>query len=127
LQCVAVCHEIFLPFNALATANGVPRDNARVCRELVFLVCCIVLQCAAVCCRVLQGVAVCCGVLQSVAVCCRVSRNLPVLVCSSDNEWNGVLRADERVCRESFLVVRCSVLQRVAVSCSVLQCVKNFS
>jgi len=52
-------------------------------------------QCVAVCCNVLQCVAVCCSVLQQIG-------------CMRD-------------CRHTFTKI--SVLQCVAVGCSVLQCV----
>jgi len=58
------------------------------------MLCCSVLQCAAVCCSMLQCMTVRCSVLQYAAVCCSV------LQC---------------------VAVCCSVLQCVAVCCSVLQ------
>jgi len=81
LQCVAVCCIVLQSYS-----------------EVVFSVCCSVLQCVA---SVLQCVAVCCNVLQCVAVV----------------QWRGIFSVLQCV------AVCCSVLQCVAVCCSVLQCV----
>ena len=87
---------------------------------LYVAVCGNVLQCVAMCCSVLQSmrklvlkvdarcVAVCCGVLRCVAVCCRACAN-----------W--FLR------RMTGTIVRGSVLQHVAMCCSVLQGMRNLA
>ena len=62
-------------------------------------------------------VAVCCSVLQCVAVCCRVLQR--VAVCSIYN-WDTTTYP--RLCIDTFLLPHdscCSVLQHVAVCCSV--------
>ena len=74
-------------------------------------VCCSVLQCVAVCCSMLY-VAVCCSVLQYVAACCSVST---LLTHASLSYLMSTATHRVAVC--------CSVVQCVAVCCSVLQCV----
>jgi len=76
--------------------------------------------CVAVCCSVLQCVAVCCSVLQCVAVCCSVFR------------WE--MRDDKSCVTLVYLKLNLYVPfywthpwpRRVAVCCSVLQCVAVF-
>jgi len=80
---------------SLCTTCSVPQSE---------VVCCSVLQCAAVCYSVLQGVAVCCSVLQCVAVC------------------YSALQGVAGCCSELQCVAVCySVLQGVAGCCRVLQ------
>jgi len=93
-------------------------------------VCCSVLQCIAVCCNVLQcaaehaqasaqgGCQVCCCVLRCVAVCCGVLRCVAVC-CRACANW--FLR------RMTGTIVRGSVLQHVAMCCSVLQGMRNLA
>ena len=86
-------------------------------RCLPVAVCCSVLQCVAVCCSVLRdqphvGRSLFACVLQCVAVCL-----YNVAVCCS------VLRDQPHVGRSLFAC--CSVLQCVAVCCSVSQCVAD--
>jgi len=67
----------------------------------------------------LQCVAVCCSVLQYVAVCC-------VAVCDKRTKFHLRFITERSLIRYSVLqcvAVCCSVLQCVAVCCSVLQCV----
>jgi len=71
------------------------------------VLCCSVLQCAAVCCSMLQRVAMCCSVLPCVAVC----------GVTNDNESHKFAHTN------SSEILGCSALQCVAVCCSVLQCV----
>jgi len=118
LQCVAVrCSTL-----KRARTFGTRSDVA------VF---CSVLQRAAACCSVPQRVAVCCSVLQCVAlpqhvaVCCSVLR----CACFSSTILNAIREID---CVEDIVHLYeiknrsgCSVLQCVAVCCSVLQCVEN--
>jgi len=76
-----------------------------------------VVQCVAVCCSVLQRVAVCCSVLQCLSTGSAASLVPALLVCC------GVfLGSTTSLVSTTFLEVA-SVLQCVAVCCSVLQCV----
>ena len=89
------------------------------------LACCSVLQCVAVCCSLLQSVAACCSVLQRVAVvavCCSV---LPcVAVCCTHESFSSQVGLPVQMYLVGLPVkMCCSVLQHVATSCSVLQCV----
>ena len=68
----------------------------------------------------LQCVAVCCSVLQCVAVIC--SEILSTSVCLLGSRWWRVRLRGSRVL-QCVVAVRYSVLQYVAVCCSVLQCV----
>jgi len=99
-------------------------------------VCCSVLQCVAVCCTILQCVAVCCSVLHNIAVCCSVLQC--VAVCDKRQNSSYPSHADKHALSHVvygsevllvFNVESCSssVLQRVAVCCSVLQCVALMS
>jgi len=100
LQCVAVyCCALSVYF--LCTLHLVSVACTLLIRGTS--VCCSVLQCVAVCCSVLQCVVVCCSVLQCAAVWCGVLRCVAPRV-------GGVHAADRR---------HISVLQRVAVCCSV--------
>jgi len=73
---------------------------------------CSVLQCVAVCCSVLQCVAVCCACPQMWRRCLYIHRYVNVKTFAMYvNEWDI----------ECLYI--CSVLQCVAVCCSVLQCV----
>ena len=87
---------------------------------------CSVLQCGVVCCSVLlQCVAVCCSVLQGIAVCCSV------YVCSRTFIMNHSLRfclntlQHTHVTHVNHLIDMRdkNVLQYIAEYCSVLQCV----
>jgi len=103
-------------------------------------VCCSVLQCVAVCCSVLQCVAVCCSVSKCVAACCRVLQCVAVCrsalqcvaVFGSPMRFNGFVGEDDLALLQSESLgwvqallqpvpppVCCSVLQCVAVCCSV--------
>jgi len=76
-------------------------------RRYILTVPWLMLQCVAVCCSVLQCVAVCCRVLQRVAVC---------------SIYNWDTTTYPRLCIDTFLLPHdscCSVLQHVAVCCSV--------
>ena len=93
-----------------ATTTSLSRDVVNT------ILCCSVLQRAAVCCSVLQCVAVCCSMLLCVAVCgyCLLRRHVQkkaratITSLSSDVE---------------NIILCCSVLQRASVCYSVLQCV----
>jgi len=100
---------------------------------LCVAVCCSVLQCVAVCCSVLQCVAVC---LQWVAVCCSVlavrcsALQCVAVHCGVSASFIGALSLLRGAVRYSVLQYNsvcccCSLLQRVAVCCSVLQCARN--
>ena len=88
---------------------------AEVSHELICVTCLFGIMCVAVCCSVLQCVAVCCSVLHCVTVCgsvcyCECCGMLQCVAVSVDS------------CEVSpSYHVRCSVLQRVAACCSVLQ------
>jgi len=94
---------------------------------------CSVLQCGAVCCSVLQRVAACCSeqLLQKcmcAAVCCRVLQRVAASscfrsICSTCNintrRSCDSLNRRRKCCRLQRVAVCCSVLQYVAVCCSV--------
>jgi len=87
---------------------------------LICMYVCIAVWCVAVCCSVLQCVAVCCSVLQCVAVCCSV-------LCYTWDPGPSLLHTTRLspvgswyVC---MYVLQCGVLQCDAVGESVLQCV----
>jgi len=78
-------------------------------------------QCVAVCCSLLQSVAVCCSLLQSVAVCCSLVQSVASLL-QSIAVWCSVLQCVTVCCSLlKSVAVYCSLLQSVAVCCSVLQ------
>ena len=88
--------------------------------------CCGVLLCVAVCCRVFQRVAMRCSVLQCVAVRCSALQCvvvLPILVRKVTFLFYFVSIVYTRPQGLVALVIEdfCSVLQCVAVCCSVLQ------
>ena len=95
------------------------------------VVCCSVLQCVAVCCKVLQSVAVCCSVLQRFAACCSALQRRSTTQDHGDEQdqcCNVLQRVavslphkTTHMCKISVAVC-CSVLQRVAACCSVMQC-----
>jgi len=74
-----------------------------------------VLQCVAVCCSVLQCVAVCTGFASVLLNTFHVLREL-----NSSKETHTTSKRDLHSLQR---VASCSVLQRVAVCCSVLQCI----
>jgi len=108
------------------------------CVSQCVAVCCSVLQCLAVCCSVLQCVAACCSVLHCVALCRNVLQSpvvsYNVLQCVA--VYCSLL---QRVMTHRDMTQsthqRCSVpevsashltnilVERVALCCSVLQCV----
>jgi len=117
---------------AVCTDESLNADHESQC----VAVCCSVLQCVAVCCsfsvlqlqcvnashvtqimshNMLQGVAGCCRVLQGVAGCCRVLQG--VAGCCSCS----VLKLQCMKASHATQMMRHSVLQCVAVCCSVLQ------
>ena len=105
--------------------------------------CCSVLQClfkkilrhthTGVCCNVLQCVAVCCIVLQCFAVWCNTIQQTSASTRIQGSRWQMVQQQLAALTRAplaaSFrwqpvqVALRGSVLQYVAVWCSVLQCV----
>ena len=115
--CVAVCCSVL---QCVAVCCSVLQCDA---------VCCSLLQSVAVCCSLLQSVAVCCSLLQSVAVCCNVFQCVPV--CSSVlqcAEWGIFLwmrsgRALRSALNQSSELCGVAQYPCVAVCCSVLQCV----
>jgi len=142
VQCVALCCSVVQCVD-VAGCNTL-QHTATHCNTLRHAVCCSVLQCvamlqgatgaisasnngvhnkvtSAVCCSVLQRVAVCCSVLQCAAVCCNVL--VCVAVCHRHNQrlyprrWHRSHASTMLQC----VAVCCSVLQCVAVCCSVLQ------
>ena len=81
----------------------------------------------AVCCSVMQCVAVCCSVLQCVAVCCSISYVWPYRYTSQERMLATAASYFVRRCDPTYIqrsIV--SVLQCIAVYCSVLQCVGVF-
>jgi len=139
LQCVAVyCNA----YHVIRFVERVMQCVAVCCSVLQCVaVCCIVLQCVAMCCNVLQCVAVCCSVLQcascnqtssnladqhahpwvGVAMCCRVLQCFTVW---STSRFYSMLQCVAVCCSVlQCVAVYCSVLQYVAMCCSVLQCV----
>ena len=141
LQCVAVFYSVLQCDVVQLRCPSAPCTGSRSVLQCVATIatCCSVLQCVAVphpvmgarqrpaqvvavCCSVLQGVAV-----QSVAVCCRVLQC--VAVCGSVRQCFAVCPSTPCTGRFSVfsvlqcVAVCCSVLQCVAVCCSVLQCV----
>jgi len=97
--------------------------------------CCSVLQCVAVCCSALQCVAACCSVLQRVALSCSVLHCLAQTHARRRTATSCLMvELNKRAfvtCKSCSFLARgsChkragkSVLQCVAVCCSVLQCV----
>jgi len=85
-----------------------------------------VLRCVAVCCSVLQCVAVWCSVLLRVAVestniAANLNESCPEYEWAILHVWMHQVWMHHAHCKESHL--HSSVLRRVAVCCSVLQCV----
>jgi len=150
LQCVSVCCSVLqceqLHLEVYGWRGIEYVDLARMMLQCV-VVCCSVLQCVAMCCGASCGVvtrgrlrlawyrmrksgkhdvAVCCSVSCSVscsgivAVCCSVA------VCHSGAcgslllAWDGIENLGRTMLQ--CVAVCCSVLQCVAVCCSVLQC-----
>jgi len=106
-----VCHD-----------TGCLRSHGRCQIGRGWTLCCIVLQCVAVwdsvCCSVLQHVALCCIVLQCVAVrgsVCESERTTTSQSLLPNWERMGPVLQCGAVC--------CNALQRIALSCCVLQCV----
>ena len=126
LQCIAVCCSVL---QCVAVSCSVLQCAAVCCSVLqCFAACCSVLQCVAVCCSVLQCVAVCCSVLQCVAV----RRDSPKLINRRTLFLHSLLQPNNLlfiltnhihfrgVPRWNLVLlqmVRCSVLQYVAVCC----------
>jgi len=143
LQCVAVCCSVLAHLQSptclglwyVAVCCSVMQCVAVCCSVLQCIaVTCSVMQCATVCCSVLQYGAVRCSVLQCVALC----RHICVLQCGAkfDLQWILKLKFVGLFCLvsvkrdvrtwaypQSSPSVSCSVVQRVAVCYSVLQCV----
>jgi len=118
LQCVAVYYSLHAATERDKGASLLQCDA----------VCCSVLQCVAVCCSVIQCVAACCSVLQCDAVCCSALQC--VVVSHSVLQCNAVYCSMHAACVHTVyysvlqcVAVNCSVLQCVAVHCSVSQCV----
>ena len=82
------------------------------------------LQRVAVCCSVLQCGAVCCSVSHYIILCCTVLHCVAVRHTHLSNKYNCRHLSDEMRCMCvavccMYVAVCCSVLQCVAVSCSV--------
>ena len=73
LQCVAVCCSVLQCVAVCCSASAQYLVSQKDPFHISVAVCCSALQCVAVRCSVLQCVAVCCSVLQCVAVCCSVT------------------------------------------------------
>ena len=132
LQCVAVCCSVC--YNVCVTmccsicCSGLRAHHPPLASFSMLqcvAVCCSVLQCVAVYCSVLhcasQSVAACVAVvrthtalLQHAAVCCSVCYNVSVTTCCSMCCSGSRAHHPPLAC--------CSVLQCVAVYCSVLHC-----
>jgi len=134
LQCVAVCCSVrYSVLEVCCICSAVCCRDARQLRERCVAVCCSVLQCVAVCCSVLQCVAVCGSVLQHVAVYCSVLQCVLqcvlrcVLQCALQCVLQCVLQCALycalQLSSRTPRVASCSVLQRVAVCCTVQHCV----
>jgi len=86
------------------------------------LLCCSELQCVTVCCSVLQCVAVCCSVVQILLETDFFPQTRPRIICLVTKK--DFLHTEPTLkCVAMHCNVRRSVLQYVAVCCSVLQCV----
>ena len=97
---------------------GLRGNVTQKCIGSVLTVCCSVLRCIVVCCSVSQCVAVLCTVLHCVAGCCRVLQCVVRLRGRTTQPYNRGVRVHGRM--------RCSALQRVAVSCSMYPCIALF-
>jgi len=83
--------------------------------------CCNVLQCVVLCQSVLQCVAVCCNMVQCVAVCCS---KVPSAALATRLFWRAMQPASTVIARDFVRVaVCCSVWQCVEVRCNALQCI----
>ena len=122
LQCVVVCCSVLQCVAACQTKHR--KKPVHTCRRSV-------LQCVALCCSVLLCVAVCCSVLQCAALCQTKYRKEPArmgwlrLVGSSKLQLSFAKEPYKRdyILQKRLIIlyaVCCSVLQCVAVSCSVL-------
>jgi len=117
LQCVAVCCSIGVDCQIFGACLVSPITET--CHERI-TVCCSVLQCVAMCCTMLQYVAVCCSMLQYVAVCVRFPRLLYATHKGGKSLKIQCVVSVFQVCCKCVLV-HFSVLQCVAVCCSVCQ------
>jgi len=112
LQCVAACCSALQDHVAHANAGGKMVLNP--CRFSAYKdACCSVLQCVAVCGSVLQCAAVCCSVLRGV---CTIMSHTRVQVA----KWCRILAV--LALKGMRVAVCCSVLQCVAMWCNVVQC-----
>ena len=117
LQCVAVCCSALIALrHGVISLDG----TSSVCCSVLQLVaaCCSALQCVAVCCNMLQFVAVCCNALQRIAVRCSVLRAAALRDLS---RWQICVRV--AVCCSVLQCVCCIVLQCSAVCSGAFQCV----
>ena len=80
------------------------------------------LQFIAVCCSVMQYDAACCSVLQCVVVALRHHSALDCPCVAAVLMHFSMRALRDAQCTIKGVAVRCSVLQYVAVCCSVLQC-----
>ena len=151
LQCLALCCSVFQCV-AVSLRKPSPTHPYRKVLQCIALgctvlpcvaLCCSVLQClfkkilthnhTGVCCNVLQCVAVCCIVLQCFAVWCNTIQQTSASTRIQGSRWQMVQQQLAALTRAplaaSFrwqpvqVALRGSVLQYVAVWCSVLQCV----